>query len=105
MTAVLTPQTQRFRTGSYARVLECVMDGQQSVIYLGASVGGAALAVEARKKRAKALEFALPCAAFMGFVVYTLWEAKGMYTLPFFLCLIPLAARGFAAIAALKKTK
>ena len=89
--------------GFICRVLECVMDGQQSVIYLGASVGGAALAVEARKKRAKALEFALPCAAFMGFVVYTLWEAKGMYTLPFFLCLIPLAARGFATIAALKK--
>ncbi len=91
--------------GFICRVLECVMDGQQSVIYLGASVGGAALAVEARKKRAKALEFALPCAAFMGFVVYTLWEAKGMYTLPFFLCLIPLAARGLATITARKKTE
>lgn len=85
--------------GLACRTLECVMDGQQSVIYLGATIGGAALVAEARKKRAKTLEFALPCAAFMGFVVYTLWEAKGMYTLPFFLCLIPLAARGFATLA------
>lgn len=84
--------------GIVCRGLECLMDGQQSVVYLGGAVGGAALAAEARKRRAQTLDFALPCAFFMGFFVYVLWEAKGMYALPFFLCLTPLAARGLALL-------
>lgn len=85
--------------GILGRALECVMDGQQSVVYLGATAGGLALLGEVRRRRANTLELALPCAFFMGFVVYTLWEAKGMYALPFFLCLLPLAARGIALMA------
>lgn len=42
----------------------------------------------------------LLCASFIGgFLCYLLWEAKGIYTFPFFLLLIPMAAYGTQKIA------
>ncbi len=39
------------------------------------------------------------CAAFLGgFLCYLFWEAKGIYTLPFYLLLFPLAAYGMQTI-------
>ncbi len=88
------PWDSAFAHGKVVRVLYVLMEGQQSLIYLGSSAGAAVLLIEVRRRRERALDFLLPCAFFMGFFVYVLWEAKGMYCMPFFFCLIPTAARG-----------
>ena len=75
------------------------MDGYESVVLLAAAIGGASLLKRARQKDNSALDYLLPCIFFMGFFVYILWEAKGMYCMPFFFCLIPLAARGVTDVA------
>ena len=42
----------------------------------------------------------LLCASFIGgFLCYLFWEAKSIYTLPFFLLLFPVAAYGIQNIA------
>ncbi|GEM_PF-6410460 len=38
------------------------------------------------------VEGLLPLSISIGFVVYVLWEAKSIYLLPFFVCMLPLAA-------------
>ena len=48
----------------------------------------------------------LLCASFLGgFLCYVLWEAKGIYTLPFYLLLVPMAAYGIQTAVAWGKTR
>ena len=47
----------------------------------------------------------LLCASFLGgFLCYVLWEAKGIYTLPFYLLLVPMAAYGIQTAVAWGKS-
>ncbi len=42
----------------------------------------------------------LLCASFLGgFLCYLLWEAKGIYTLPFYLLLLPMSAFGIKSVS------
>ena len=87
-----------FIHGWVSRALFAVMDGMQTVIYAGTAIGTVELLRQARDK-SRTLAYCLPCAFFMGFAVYVLWEAKGMYAMPFFFCLIPVAAQGLTKLA------
>lgn len=91
-----------FIHGWVSRALFAVMDGMQTVIYAGATIGAVELFRQVGDK-SKTLAYCLPCAFFMGFVVYVLWEAKGMYAMPFFFCLIPVAAQGLTKLARHKR--
>lgn len=91
-----------FIHGWVSRALFAVMDGMQTVIYAGATIGAVELFRQVGDK-SKTLAYCLPCAFFMGFVVYVLWEAKGMYAMPFFFCLIPVAAQGLTKLAQHKR--
>lgn len=73
----------------------------QSVLYLLALVGVIAMVCavvrSARMPMGDAPMFARTflCTAFLGgFICYMFWEAKGIYTLPFYLLLFPMAAYG-----------
>ena len=99
------PWDASFGHGYLTRALYVYMDGFESVVMLGAAIGGVALFRKARKTDNDPLDYLLPCVFFMGFFVYILWEAKGMYCMPFFFCLIPLAARGFATACERKGKK
>lgn len=83
-------------------VLLPLMDGTQTVVYALASVALWGLARRSRPRRGDesivGAAFPLSVAAVMfleGFLVYTLWEAKSQYTLPFYVMLTTLAAFGF----------
>ncbi len=77
------------------------MDAYQALVATGA-LGYCVRAVRSRRRgiadagRGKAvnptLAALLPASIFLGFCVYVLWEAKAVYTLPFFVLMIPLAA-------------
>ena len=98
--------------GWVVAVLIPYMDGFQTAVYAGAALGALDLVRSLRRRgaagtkpgagtehgvdRPQAMDFMWPCIFFVGFCVYVLWEAKGMYVMPFFTCLIPLAARGLA---------
>lgn len=77
--------------------LTFVLDGYQSIVYLGSAV---ALVVMARKRCPGGASLLLPCTFFAGFGCYLLWEAKSVYTFPFFLVLLPVAAAGLASLFA-----
>lgn len=80
----------------------------QSLVYLLALVGIIATAIAIFRRRCKKSNLhtgldedaqvfvrAFLCAAFLGgFICYLFWEAKGIYTLPFYLLLMPQAAYG-----------
>ena len=93
------PWDRSFVHGYVTRFIFAYMDGYESVVLLAAAIGGVSLLKRARQKDNSALDYLLPCIFFMGFFVYILWEAKGMYCMPFFFCLIPLAARGVTDVA------
>lgn len=86
-----------FAHGYVSHAVFVYMDGYESVVFLAACIGAVVLIKRARAGESDALDYLLPCAFFMGFFVYVLWEAKGMYCMPFFFCLLPLAARGICA--------
>ncbi len=77
------------------------MDAYQALIAAGA-LGYCMRAVLSRKRGITnagkgnavnpTLAALLPASIFLGFCVYVLWEAKAIYTLPFFVLMIPLAA-------------
>lgn len=70
-----------------------VMDGYQSLIYIFSAIG----CMDMLRNKQRSMEHAvLPCLFIVGFVLYVLWEAKAQYLLPFFMCLIPMGAYGFA---------
>lgn len=73
----------------------------QTVLYALALAGVIAMLVSVVRSAARPLEDAtifartFLCAAFLGgFLCYLFWEAKGIYTLPFYLLLFPPAAYG-----------
>ena len=77
----------------------------QTVMYLLACIGLIALLRSLIKEKtvgndaAQVFARVLLCASFIGgFLCYLLWEAKGIYTFPFFLLLIPMAAYGIQKI-------
>lgn len=74
------------------------MDGTQSLMYLGICLGCVSTILEGRKHR-HALDCLLPCVFFLGFCLYVIWEAKGMYAMPFMVLMVPTAARGIAWMA------
>ena len=77
----------------------------RTVMYLLACIGLIALLRSLIKEKtvgndaAQVFARVLLCASFIGgFLCYLLWEAKGIYTFPFFLLLIPMAAYGIQKI-------
>ena len=95
--ALFEPRQRGTLHGTLVSAAAFFMDGFQSFVFVGAALGGIAV-LRRRHEGYRAIEFVLPCLFFLGFGVYVLWEAKGMYTLPFFMLLLPLAARGWAAV-------
>ena len=77
------------------------MDGYQTLIYAGAFVSCLAIVKRNKKNRddIQSVQLLLPCIFIVGAAVYVLWEAKAQYLLPFFMCLIPVAAPGIFSIA------
>ena len=86
-----------FAHGYVSHAVFVYMDGYESVVLLAACAGAVVIFKKARSRENDALDYLLPCVFFIGFFVYVLWEAKGMYCMPFFFCLLPLAARGLCA--------
>ena len=83
----------------------------QTVMYLLAFIGLIALTRAVFRNRNeegnadKVFVQVLLCASFLGgFLCYVLWEAKGIYTLPFYLLLIPMAAYGIQTAVAWGKS-
>lgn len=76
------------------------MDGYQTLIYAGAFVSCLAIVKRNKKNRdnIQPVQLLLPCIFIIGAAVYVLWEAKAQYLLPFFMCLIPVAAPGIFSI-------
>ena len=76
------------------------MDGYQTLIYVGAFVSCLAIVKRNKKNRddIQSVQLLLPCIFIVGAAVYVLWEAKAQYLLPFFMCLIPVAAPGIFSI-------
>lgn len=77
------------------------MDGWQTAMY-GLALAGAASMwwLDGKRKtdgrgRTPA-DYLMTCVFFVGYCLYIVWEAKGMYALPFVVFIIPLAARGAA---------
>ncbi|EFA22935.1 hypothetical protein BIFGAL_03977 [Bifidobacterium gallicum DSM 20093 = LMG 11596] len=109
----LGDSTSQF-TGTLARLVAISPDSLafqymnvfQSMLYLTAFIGVIAIIVKLVRQRHEALDAAfvftattLSAGFIGGFLCYLLWEAKSVYTLPFFLLLIPLAAYGTVQIA------
>ena len=69
-----------------------IMDGCQLLAYIGAF---AFLAFDRRRSIAS---IALIATFFTGFGCYLLWEAKGIYLLPYYVLLLPFAAGGLCSI-------
>ena len=83
----------------------------QTVMYLLAFIGLIALTRAVFRNRNeegnadKVFVQVLLCASFLGgFLCYVLWEAKGIYTLPFYLLLVPMAAYGIQTAVAWGKS-
>lgn len=74
-----------------AQVLTAGLDGLQICVYVLAFVY---LVFLARSGRFFGPQLLLAGTFFTGFGCYLLWEAKGIYLLPFYLLLIPMAAQG-----------
>lgn len=83
----------------------------QTVLYALALTGAVAMLISVVRSAARPMEDATVfvrtflCAAFLGgFLCYLFWEAKGIYTLPFYLLLFPLAAYGMQTIMRATRT-
>lgn len=92
-------------TGTGATRLTSYENIAQTVLYALALAGVIAMLVSVVRSTVRPMEDAMIfartflCAAFLGgFLCYLFWEAKGIYTLPFYLLLFPLAAYGMQAI-------
>ena len=82
----------------------------QTVVYFLAIIGVIGLVHSLMKERSLGADSSqvftrvLLCASFIGgFLCYLFWEAKSIYTLPFFLLLFPVAAYGIQNIADFNK--
>lgn len=76
--------------------LSSFFDAYQSFIYTAALLGSIFLFIN--RKTSTIPQVSLLCIFVFGFILYTLWEAKSQYCLPFFMCLIPVAAYGITYI-------
>lgn len=83
---------------SLANPLYWYMDGYQLAIY------GCALVGLLQRQRRSIAEIAVISCFFAGFGCYLLWEAKSVYVFPFFVLLIPLAAKGVAKLSSMGKS-
>ena len=79
-----------------AEVALVPLDGYQSLVYLGALLGFVRLL---RRGDATGVGALLAAVFLAGFGCYLLWEAKSVYTLPFFFLLLPVAAYGVDGLA------
>ena len=73
-------------------------DGYQSLAYLGALLGFARLL---KRHDDEGVGTLLAAVFLAGFGCYLLWEAKSVYTLPFFFMLLPVAAYGLEGLASI----
>ncbi len=80
--------------GSRKNLVLRVMDEVHWLILLGSVLW---LILEGRRSALPHLFF--PLYIIGGFLFHMFWEAKGQYTFSYFICLIPYAASGFAAVA------
>lgn len=92
-------------SGTGAARLTTYENVSQTVLYALALTGVIAMLISVVRSAARPMEDATAfartflCAAFLGgFLCYLFWEAKGIYTLPFYLLLFPLAAYGMQTI-------
>ena len=92
--------------GKGADVLLRFENVAQTVVYFLAIIGLIGLVHSLMKERSLGADSSqvftrvLLCASFIGgFLCYLFWEAKSIYTLPFFLLLFPVAAYGIQNIA------
>ena len=92
--------------GKGADVLLRFENVAQTVVYFLAIIGVIGLVHSLMKERSLGADSSqvftrvLLCASFIGgFLCYLFWEAKSIYTLPFFLLLFPVAAYGIQNIA------
>lgn len=84
-----------FGTHPPAATIVAVLDALQIATYVLALFGLIALA---RSKDPFGPELLLATTFFTGFGCYLLWEAKGIYLLPFYVFLIPLASMGASSV-------
>lgn len=75
-------------------LLVAVLDGMQTVFYALGAVGFASLVRPARERRLPVAHLLLVGTSLVGLLVYLLWEAQAMYTLPFAFLMLPMVARG-----------
>ena len=80
--------------GKGGNLLHIFGDGMQNIIVVCALFYGISLF---RKRKGqnhsnRTLQCILPSCVVLGFFVYLLWEAKSMYLMPFYLCMLPLTA-------------
>lgn len=87
--------------GTRGRILLKFEDITQSFLYLMAFIGVITIIVTTVRTMKKKLDDSklftqtfLSAAFLGGFICYVFWEAKGIYTLPFYLLLLPLGAYG-----------
>lgn len=78
-------------------LLVAVLDGMQTVTYALAAVGFASSVREAREGMSIG-RLLVVGTSLVGLLVYLLWEAQAMYTLPFVFLMLPMVARGVQVI-------
>lgn len=81
-----------------AKALVAALDGLQICVYVLAFTS---LAFHVKSERFFGPQLLLVGAFFTGFGCYLLWEAKGIYLLPFYLLLTPMAAQGARLLSSL----
>lgn len=85
-------QSVQYRRGGKA--LNVIADGMQNIIVVCALLYGISLFRNRKGQNfdKRTLQCILPSCVVLGFFVYLLWEAKSMYLMPFYLCMLPLTA-------------
>lgn len=84
-----------FRAGIPYKAIILESDIYQSIVYIAA-----ALFLFLKRKNPSFNQVILALAFLGGFVCHIFWEAKSVYVLPYFMCLIPYSAMGIAAFHA-----
>lgn len=81
-------------SGTMKKVMIEVCDVIQTLVYFGAL-----LWVFFGKKKGDKMVFVLPILFIGGFLFHLVWEAKGQYTITYFILLIPYAVAGYLIVA------
>ncbi len=95
--------------GKGSQYLTAYENTSQTILYALALVGVIATLISVMRSTTTPMEDSMIfartflCAAFLGgFICYLFWEAKGIYTLPFYLLLFPVAAYGLQTTARMR---